>query len=58
MLEIDKVKELLGNSSIPDEEAIEIRDACQAFAELALKYLQSIKNTDKKLDKLQDVTYD
>ena len=50
MLSIKKVKELLEDKNISDEEAEKIRDACYEFVELALdKYLSDKKTTEQQL---------
>lgn len=50
MLSIERVKELLEDKTISDEEAEKIRDACYEFVELALeKYLSEERNKNQSI---------
>lgn len=48
MLSIAETKEVLGDGTIPNEEAQRIRDACYAFAEVALESFRSARREAKK----------
>lgn len=40
MLSIERVKELMGDPKLSDEEAAEIRDSCRAIAEIMFEQWQ------------------
>ncbi|MFH2069122.1 MAG: hypothetical protein ABII89_06660 [Candidatus Omnitrophota bacterium] len=63
MLSIERVKELLKDSNMSDEEATEIRDGCRGLAEVIFAQWKYEKLTGKKpifgpLNKTKKILYD
>jgi len=51
MLSIEKIKELLKDKNIPDQEAEEIRDECRNLAEIVFEKWQTDKRVNSHLYK-------
>ena len=58
MLSIERIKELLENRDLTDEEAEEIRDAFRALAEIIFEKWQEDKKTKAALHRSKNVRYD